>query len=115
MSVTLTLAKNIRETCRGAAKSAFPGVYQFLSPYRLRQHCKKRHGKFQDQLRPLLYGINALARLSRLNHVSNLRFHSLCTFEELEKLPGPTMGTGLLFCDIRRASRGYLIMHPRQD
>lgn len=41
---------------RRVAKAAFPSVYQFLSSYRFRQHCKKRYGKFQNQVRPLLYG-----------------------------------------------------------
>ncbi|QIF03897.1 hypothetical protein [Roseimicrobium sp. ORNL1] len=181
----MTWRKNIIQTCRGAAKAAFPRVYQFLSSYRFLQHCKKRYGKFQEQLRPLLYGESpptvlsgpfqglpyldeigfcgpifpkwigsyedelhpflekllqsppsvivdvgaaegyyavllaarlpssvvhafdidpfakrALARLARLNHVSNLRINSLCTFAELEKLLGPAKDTGLLFCDI---------------
>lgn len=181
------------QTCRGAAKAAFPGVYQVLSSYRFRQHCKKRYGKFQDRLRPLLYGGNpptvlsgpfqglpyldeigfcgpifpkwigsyedelhpflekllqtppsvivdvgaaegyyavllaarlpgsvvhafdidpfakrALARLARLNHVSNLRINSLCTFEELDKLLGPARGAGLLFCDIE-GGENYLV------
>jgi hypothetical protein len=181
----VTWRKNIMQTCRGAAKAAFPKVYQFLSSYRFRQHCKKRYGKFQLQVRPLLYGTaaptvlsgpfeglsyldevglwgpilpkwigsyedelhpfleklmqsppsvivdvgaaegyyavllaarlpgtvvhayeidpfarRAQARFARLNHVSNLRINSLCTFEELEKLLGPAKGMGLLFCDI---------------
>lgn len=173
------------QTCRSAAKAAFPGVYQFLSSYRFRQHCKRRYGKFQDQLRPLLYGKNpptvlsgpfqglpyldeigfcgpifpkwigsyedelhpflekllktppsvivdvgaaegyyavllaarlpdsvvhafdidpfarrALARLARLNRVSNLHISSLCTFKDLGELLGPAKDKGLLFCDI---------------
>ncbi|RBP48115.1 hypothetical protein DES53_101915 [Roseimicrobium gellanilyticum] len=56
MSASSTWRKKITQTCRGAAKAAFPKVYQFLSSYRFRQHCKKRYGKFQNQVRPLLYG-----------------------------------------------------------
>lgn len=64
MSLNSTGRRQLAKLCREAARAAFPRLYLLLSSYRFQAHCRRRYGKFQRHIRPLLYGSAAPMVLS---------------------------------------------------